>query len=129
MIFYNVLMGLIAMMASYIQAAPRQDYTQYLPRSTNVALFGAKNRFPSYLLLLSIANKYHSLPVPQKLSALAALLQFGANYHFVTTFETYGKIQQGVLNGDLNSTFHWRLHATTPRYSQYDCYPSKTGYS
>ncbi|MBI6549314.1 serine-type D-Ala-D-Ala carboxypeptidase [Xenorhabdus lircayensis] len=82
-----------------------EESAQYLPAGTN-ALFiaqkvGAKNP------LIDYHGQQMALPAStQKIvTALAALLQLGKDYHFVTTLESDANISDGVLEGNLTARF------------------------
>ncbi len=89
------------MLAFSSQATPVQDYTQYLPDGTNLALLVQK------VGATTPAIDYHgqqmALPASTQkvITGLVALLQLGPDFRFTTTFESRGKIDNGTLNGDL----------------------------
>lgn len=99
--FSRLLSGLACALAFSSQATPVQDYTQYLPDGTNLALLVQK------VGATTPAIDYHgqqmALPASTQkvITALVALLQLGPDFRFTTTFETHGQINAGTLNGDL----------------------------
>jgi len=86
-------------------AAPVEDYTQYLPDGANLALIVQK------VGATTPSIDYHAqqmaLPASTQkiLTALSALLQLGPDFRFTTQFETNGKINDGVLQGNLVARF------------------------
>lgn len=86
-------------------AAQVEDYTQYLPDGANLALVVQK------IGATSPAIDYHAqqmaLPASTQkvLTALAALLQLGPDFRFVTTLESHAPITDGVLRGNLVARF------------------------
>ncbi|WP_420299491.1 serine-type D-Ala-D-Ala carboxypeptidase [Edwardsiella tarda] len=99
--FSRLLSGLACMLAFSSQATPVQDYTQYLPDGTNLALLVQK------VGATTPAIDYHgqqmALPASTQkvITGLVALLQLGPDFRFTTTFESRGQISDGTLNGDL----------------------------
>ena len=89
------------MLAFSSQATPVQDYPQYLPDGTNLALLVPK------VGATTPAIDYHgqqmALPASTQkvITGLVALLQLGPDFRFTTTFESRGQISDGTLNGDL----------------------------
>ncbi|CAJ0994713.1 D-alanyl-D-alanine carboxypeptidase DacB [Sodalis praecaptivus] len=89
----------------YAQAAPVENYTEYLPDGANLALVVQKVGGPQPVI------DYHSqqmaLPAStmKLLTALAALLQLGPDYRFTTTLEAASAPVGGVLRGNLTARF------------------------
>jgi len=87
------------------QATPVEDYTQYLPDGTNLALIVQK------IGATTPSIDYHSqqmaLPAStmKLITALAAMLQLGPDYRFHTQFESKGRISGNTLHGDLVARF------------------------
>ncbi len=87
------------------QAAPVEDYTQYLPDGANLALIVQK------IGAASPSIDYHSqqmaLPAStmKVITALAALLQLGPDYRFHTQLESKGSLSGDTLRGDLVARF------------------------
>lgn len=87
------------------QAAPVENYTEYLPDGANLALMVQKVGAPQPTI------DYHSqqmaLPAStmKLLTALAALLQLGPDYRFTTTLEASAAPVGGVLRGNLTARF------------------------
>ncbi len=87
------------------QAAPVENYTEYLPDGANLALVVQKVGAPQPVI------DYHSqqmaLPAStmKLLTALAALLQLGPDYRFTTTLEAASAPVGGVLRGNLTARF------------------------
>lgn len=81
--------------------APIENYINYLPAGTTLSFIAQKVGSDTPLF------DYHRqqmalLASTQKIiTALAALLQLGRDYQFVTHFETEGKIIDHRLKGDL----------------------------
>lgn len=87
------------------QAAPVENYTEYLPDGANLALVVQKVGAPQPVI------DYHSqqmaLPAStmKLLTALAALLQLGPDYRFTTTLEAASAPVGSVLCGNLTARF------------------------
>ncbi len=85
---------------SYIEKS-----AQYLPTGTNLSFIaqavGAKNPLVDY------HGQQMALPAStQKIvTALAALLQLGKDYRFITTLESDAHLSEGVLKGNLTARF------------------------
>ncbi|CNK36790.1 D-alanyl-D-alanine carboxypeptidase [Yersinia mollaretii] len=108
--FSRIVSGLACAIAlnisiSNANAAQVENYTQYLPDGANLALIVQK------IGATSPAIDYHAqqmaLPASTQkvLTALAALLQLGPDFRFVTTLESHGSITDGVLRGNLIARF------------------------
>ncbi|MBK5144238.1 serine-type D-Ala-D-Ala carboxypeptidase [Budviciaceae bacterium BWR-B9] len=83
------------------QATQIEQYTQLLPEGANLSLMVQKvgASTPS----IDYQDKQLTLPASTQkvVTALAALLQLGADYRFTTTIEGSGSVSNGTLNGDL----------------------------
>lgn len=99
--FLKILSGLCCTLALNCQAASVQEDMQTLPAGTNLALLVQK--VGASTPVINYNGQQMALPAStQKLiTALAAMLQLGAEYRFTTTFETHGKITGNELKGDL----------------------------
>ncbi|AKM46080.1 serine-type D-Ala-D-Ala carboxypeptidase [Edwardsiella anguillarum] len=99
--FSRLLSGLACALVFSVQATPVQDYAQYLPEGTNLALMVQK--VGSTTPTIDYHGQQMALPASTQkvITALAALLQLGPDFRFNTTFETRGQISAGTLNGDL----------------------------
>lgn len=91
----------LAFITSQASAIPIDDYKQYLPDGTNLALVAQK--VGSNTPLIDYNAQQMALPASTQkvVTALAALLQLGPDYRFVTNFETNGKLNNNTLSGDL----------------------------
>ncbi|HHR6129430.1 TPA: serine-type D-Ala-D-Ala carboxypeptidase [Providencia alcalifaciens] len=91
----------LAFVTSQASAIPIDDYKQYLPDGTNLALVAQK--VGSNTPLIDYNAQQMALPASTQkvVTALAALLQLGPDYRFVTNFETNGKLNNNTLSGDL----------------------------
>lgn len=80
-------------------------YINQLPTGTSLSLLVQKvgDQTP----LVDYHGEQMALPASTQkvITALAALLQLGADYRFTTTLEAQGTIQHGVLQGDLIARF------------------------
>ncbi len=87
------------------QAAPVDEYMQYLPDGANLALLVQK--VGATTPIIDYHGKQMALPAStmKVITALAALLELGGDYRFQTTFETKGALIDGTLNGDLVARF------------------------
>ncbi len=87
------------------QAAPVDEYMQYLPDGANLALLVQK--VGATTPIIDYHGKQMALPAStmKVITALAALLELGGDYRFQTTFETKGALIDGTLNGDLVACF------------------------
>nr|WP_314264122.1 serine-type D-Ala-D-Ala carboxypeptidase [uncultured Moellerella sp.] len=86
-------------------AVPVDSYKQYLPDGTNLALVAQK--IGSDTPLIDYNAQQMALPASTQkvVTALAALLQLGPDYRFVTSFESQAKLTGNTLNGDLTIRF------------------------
>ncbi|WP_167371871.1 serine-type D-Ala-D-Ala carboxypeptidase [Xenorhabdus beddingii] len=86
-------------------ASSIEESAQYLPTGTN-ALFIAQ-KVGSKTPLVDYHGEQMALPAStQKIvTALAALLQLGKDYHFVTTLESDADISEGAVKGNLTARF------------------------
>jgi D-alanyl-D-alanine carboxypeptidase/D-alanyl-D-alanine-endopeptidase (penicillin-binding protein 4) len=87
------------------QAAPIEDYMQYLPDGANLALMVQK--VGASAPIIDYHSKQMALPAStmKVVTALAALLELGPDFRFQTTLETHGSLSDGTLNGDLIARF------------------------
>lgn len=97
--------GLTCALIFHAQAASVEDYTQYLPDGANLAL--TVQKIGASTPAIDFHGQQMALPASTQkvLTALAALLQLGPDYRFVTTLESQGTISNGVLNGNLIARF------------------------
>lgn len=86
-------------------AAPVEEYSQYLPDGANLALLVQK--VGATTPIIDYHGQQMALPAStmKVVTALAALLQLGPDYRFHTTLETKGAVSSGTLNGDLVARF------------------------
>lgn len=86
-------------------AAPVEEYTEYLPDGANLALMVQK--IGATQPLLDYHSQQMALPAStmKVVTALAALLQLGPDYRFQTTLESKGSLSGGTLRGDLIARF------------------------
>lgn len=102
--FSRIVSALACAFVLNANAAPVEEYTQYLPDGANLALvvqkIGAGAPTIDYHSADGAAGQY-----PKVLTALAALLQLGPDYRFTTTLESQGDIRDGVLRGNLIARF------------------------
>ncbi|HBO22213.1 serine-type D-Ala-D-Ala carboxypeptidase [Providencia sp.] len=91
----------VAVTTTQALAVPIDDYKQYLPDGTNLALVAQK--VGSNTPLIDYNAQQMALPASTQkvVTALAALLQLGPDYRFVTNFETSAKLNDKTLAGDL----------------------------
>lgn len=100
--FITILISLVVFNTS---VASIHQYEKHLPEGTNLSLLvqqvGTKKTVIDY------NSQQVMLPASTQkvVTALAAILELGADYRFSTTFETHGQIQSGVLNGNLIARF------------------------
>jgi D-alanyl-D-alanine carboxypeptidase/D-alanyl-D-alanine-endopeptidase (penicillin-binding protein 4) len=96
---------LLGIFAFNTHAAPIDPYSRYLPTGTNVSIIVQ----PTGSLTPAMSHNAQAMMLPastQKLiTALAATLELGRDYRFVTTFESQGKINKGTLQGALVARF------------------------
>ena len=91
----------ITLASSQVLAIPIDEYKQHLPDGTNLALVAQK--VGSNTPLIDYNAQQMALPASTQkvVTALAALLQLGPDYRFVTNFETSAKLNNNTLSGDL----------------------------
>lgn len=82
-------------------AIPIDKYKEYLPDGTNLALVAQK--VGSDTPIFDYNSQQMALPASTQkvVTALAALLQLGPDFRFVTSFETNASLKNDTLNGDL----------------------------
>ncbi|KLN95450.1 serine-type D-Ala-D-Ala carboxypeptidase [Moellerella wisconsensis] len=82
-------------------AIPIDKYKEYLPDGTNLALVAQK--VGSDTPIFDYNSQQMALPASTQkvVTALAALLQLGPDFRFVTSFETNASLKDNTLNGDL----------------------------
>ena len=78
---------------------------QYLPDGTNLALLVQKIGAPTPVVDYHGSQMALPASTMKVFTALAALLELGADFRFQTTFETHGAVSDGTLNGDLVARF------------------------
>lgn len=103
--FNRLLTGLVACVAFSVQADSVDQYIAQLPVGTAVSL--RVQKVGASTPLIDYRAQQLSLPASTQkvITALAALLQLGADYRFTTTLESSGIIRNGVLHGDLIARF------------------------
>ncbi|KTS26161.1 serine-type D-Ala-D-Ala carboxypeptidase [Pantoea stewartii] len=103
--FSRLVTGLTCAFMLQAQAAPVDEYMQYLPDGANLALLVQK--VGATTPIIDYHGKQMALPAStmKVITALAALLELGGDYRFQTTFETKGALIDGTLNGDLVARF------------------------
>lgn len=103
--FLRIVSGLACAIALNVNAAQVENYTEYLPNGTNLALLVQK--IGATTPVIDYNGQQMALPASTQkiLTALTALLQLGPDFRFNTTFETKGTLNNGVLNGDLVARF------------------------
>ncbi len=86
-------------------AASVEEYVNQLPAGANLALMVQK--VGASAPVIDYHSQQMALPASTQkvITALAALLQLGADYRFTTTLESRGAIKNGVLEGDLIARF------------------------
>lgn len=91
----------ITLASSHVFAIPIDEYKQHLPDGTNLALVAQK--VGSNTPLIDYNAQQMALPASTQkvVTALAALLQLGPDYRFVTNYETSAKLSNNTLSGDL----------------------------
>lgn len=82
-------------------AIPIDDYKQYLPDGTNLALVAQKVGSDTPIIDYNAQQMALPASTQKVVTALAALLQLGPDYRFVTNFETNAKLNNNTLTGDL----------------------------
>ncbi|GAA3586902.1 serine-type D-Ala-D-Ala carboxypeptidase [Gibbsiella greigii] len=103
--FPRIVSALACAFALNANAAPVEDYTQYLPDGANLALVVQK--IGATTPIIDYHSQQMALPASTQkvLTALAALLQLGPDYRFSTTLESQGSISGGTLRGNLIARF------------------------
>ncbi|WP_114192179.1 serine-type D-Ala-D-Ala carboxypeptidase [Edaphovirga cremea] len=103
--FSRIVSGLACAFVFTANAAQVEDYTQYLPDGTNLALLVQKVGASSPTI--DYHGQQMALPASTQkvLTALAALLQLGPDFRFNTTLESHAPIADGVLRGSLTARF------------------------
>ncbi|WP_023638897.1 serine-type D-Ala-D-Ala carboxypeptidase [Dickeya zeae] len=103
--FLSILTGFTCAVALHANAAAMDEYTKYLPDGANLALVVQK--IGATTPTLDYHSQQMALPASTQkvITALAALLQLGPNYRFVTTIESNGALTGGVLRGNLTVRF------------------------
>ncbi|PHM50833.1 penicillin-binding protein 3 [Xenorhabdus miraniensis] len=86
-------------------ASSIEENTQYLPMGTHISFIAQK--VSSKTPLVDYHGQQMALPAStQKIvTALAALLQLGKDYRFITTLESDASISNGILEGNLTARF------------------------
>lgn len=99
--FSSIVTGLACAFVLHANAASVEDHRQYLPDGANLALLVQKvgATTPS----MAFNSQQMALPASTQkvITALAALLQLGPDYRFITTMESHGPVTSGILNGNL----------------------------
>ncbi len=110
MSFFKIASKLVCVVCLYLttpnaNATSVEEYTQYLPDGTNLALIAQK--VGANTPLIDYHGQQMALPAStlKVVTALAALLQLGKDYRFITTLESNGKISNGILKGNLIARF------------------------
>src|SRR5690349_13399073 len=103
--FSRIVSALACAFVLNANAAPVEEYTQYLPDGANLALVVQK--IGAGAPTIDYHSQQMALPASTQkvLTALAALLQLGPDYRFTTTLESQGDIRDGVLRGNLIARF------------------------
>ena len=103
--FLRIVSGLACAFVLNTNAAQIENYTEYLPDGTNLAVLVQKIGAP--VPAIDYHGTQMALPASTMkiLTALAALLQLGPDFRFTTTLETPGSVSDGVLKGDLVARF------------------------
>ncbi|KAH8299199.1 hypothetical protein KR044_013096 [Drosophila immigrans] len=103
--FSRIVSALACAFVLNANAAPVEEYTQYLPDGANLALVVQK--IGASAPTIDYHSQQMALPASTQkvLTALAALLQLGPDYRFTTTLESQGDIRDGVLRGNLIARF------------------------
>lgn len=103
--FFRFITGLTTIFAFHAHAANVDEYISQLPAGANLALMvqkvGESTPFIDY------HSQQMALPASTQkvITALAALLQLGPDFRFVTTLESKAAINNGTLDGDLTARF------------------------
>ena len=82
-------------------AASINDHIQYLPDGANLAFLAQKVGASSPTVAYNSEQMALPASTQKVLTALAALLQLGPDYRFITTLESRGAINGGKLHGNL----------------------------
>lgn len=82
-------------------AASINDHIQYLPDGANLAFLAQKVGANSPAVAYNSEQMALPASTQKVLTALAALLQLGPDYRFVTTLESHSAVSGGKLNGNL----------------------------
>lgn len=103
--FSRLITVLATTLALNVQAANVEEYLSQLPAGTNLALLVQKVGDTSPLF--DYHGQQMALPASTQkvITALAALLQLGPDFRFMTTFEHHATIQNNILTGDLTVRF------------------------
>lgn len=98
-------MGLSVLLAAGAAATPVEQYTQYLPAGTNLAMIA--QRVGDSQPIVEYQGQQMALPASTQkvVTALAALLQLGPDFRFTTSLETKGHVEGTTLKGDLITRF------------------------
>ncbi|WP_315708474.1 serine-type D-Ala-D-Ala carboxypeptidase [Brenneria uluponensis] len=99
--FSSIVAGLTCAFILHANAAPIENHIQYLPSGANLALIVQK--IGASTPVIDYHSQQMSLPASTQkiITALAALLQLGPDYRFITTMESHGAVTNGVLRGNL----------------------------
>ncbi|WJV54504.1 serine-type D-Ala-D-Ala carboxypeptidase [Prodigiosinella aquatilis] len=99
--FSSIVAGLTCAFILHANAAPIENHIQYLPSGANLALIVQK--IGASTPVINYHSQQMSLPASTQkiITALAALLQLGPDYRFITTMESHGAVTNGVLRGNL----------------------------
>lgn len=108
--FSRIVSGLACAIAlnvsiSHANAAQVENYTQYLPDGANLALVVQKIGAPTPTIDYHAQQMALPASTQKVLTALAALLQLGPDFRFITTLESHGTVSDGVLQGNLIARF------------------------
>lgn len=103
--FSRFVIGLTTSVALNASAANVDEYINQLPAGANLALMVQK--VGASAPQIDYHSQQMALPASTQkvITALAALLQLGPDYRFTTSLESRGKIEDGVLKGDLIARF------------------------
>lgn len=103
--FLKRAIGLLSVLALQTNAASIEDYSQQLPSGTNLSVLVQKPGQTSPLI--SYKSDQIALPAStlKVVTALAALLELGPDFHFSTSLESKGKLKNETLDGDLIARF------------------------
>jgi D-alanyl-D-alanine carboxypeptidase/D-alanyl-D-alanine-endopeptidase (penicillin-binding protein 4) len=103
--FLRIISGLACAFVLNANAVQVENYLQYLPNGSNLALLVEK--VGSTNAVVDYQGQRMALPASTQkiLTALAALLELGPDFHFTTTLETKGSVESGILQGDLLARF------------------------